>query len=223
MVITKEPLHVFKNYNSVEIYDDVVVKNFKNEKKFKRELAFYNIFKDYFKVPEILDVSADNCQITYERIKGHVLWHSSVLKNLTAKDLFDIRNRVPHLRGAKISNNLVKTLPAEVIDGSLVHGDLLLNNMIMKNNEVYLIDFEKGNYLFREFDDAYLTLSIYFEDEAKAFEYGRIASNNNADADKINIAKCAFLEGMLNNKNIQMNIKQTFANSVLKSNMLLRR
>ncbi|MGC8586328.1 MAG: phosphotransferase [Candidatus Micrarchaeia archaeon] len=77
----------------------------------------------------------------------------------------------------------------------LVHGDMKIDNIIVaQNNEIYLIDFEFGNYIFREFDDAYMLLSILQVDSLKANEYLKLVAKDSISKVK-NIRRTIFING----------------------------
>lgn len=208
MQIEKQPLMVFNNYNKVEIYDDIVIKTFKSKQRLSNEVKFYNIFQNHFNVPEIKEIDETKLIITYERINGTVLSNPDIFRKFDIRNIISIRNKVPLLSGPTEHNLLTTNLPMVMLKGNLVHGDFRLDNLIVsENGNVYLIDFESGNYLFKELDDAYLSLSISIIDPRKSEEYERIAINNIEEKERLIDGKLIFIRGVLINPNIPPKIK----------------
>ncbi|MGC8495906.1 MAG: phosphotransferase [Candidatus Micrarchaeia archaeon] len=87
----------------------------------------------------------------------------------------------PYIYSYSTLDNLYAYVPYK-----LVHGDMKIDNIIVaQNNEIYLIDFEFGNYIFREFDDAYMLLSILQVDSLKANEYLKLVAKDGVSKAKI--------------------------------------
>ncbi len=200
MHMKRHPLKVFNNYNNVELYKGVVVKTFKSRQRLYSEREFYDIFKDYFRVPKIKDVDVEKKTITYERIIGKAISDPNTLKRFDANALASIRSMIPKLFGIMRANILTEDLPQTVINGGLVHGDLRLDNIILsEHGNLYLIDFEAGNFLFREIDDAYLSLSISQVDEEKALKYEGITIRNDEEKEGLVLGKLFFAKALLMN------------------------
>lgn len=151
---------VIKNFNTVTIEKNVVIKEFAHVQRFQRELQFHKIFKEYVRVPEIY--TAHDNKIVYERIRAPRL--RDVLKE--KKDvslLIDSFSKIPLLHGemqpTKLFQDIVTKYPID-FEPTLVHGDFRTAN-ILYDGEPIFIDFEAGNYLFPEFDLAYLEFNIH--------------------------------------------------------------
>lgn len=78
-------------------------------------------------VPKVFEMDDKNMKVVMEYIQGDRL-----------KDIFDdLKNRKEIC--IKIGNAIAK-----LHDANIIHGDLTTSNMILKNNEVYFIDFGLG-------------------------------------------------------------------------------
>lgn len=150
------------NYNIVEIYKDKVIKIYCNKHRLENEVKFNKIFSEFFIVPEVLDIKGN--KVTYERLTNAVeLTKTSVDLSL----ITDLINSFPEIYD-KIESN--RGLPINEKKGRLIHGDLRLPNIFIRNNEFALIDLEYAGYLDPNFDLAYLYFSILGNNKAKLAE-----------------------------------------------------
>lgn len=201
------PSAIFSNYNTVEVYEDIVVKKFGSEQRLSNELKFHGLLRRHFKVPEIKEVDVGLCKVTYSRIKGTCLSEPETFKKLGVREIELIREQVPRISGKTEQNFLLAGAPEQILNGVLVHGDFRLSNLMLSKGEVYLIDFESGNFLFREFDDAYLSLSIGLVNQSEAEEYERLAIKSVEAKERLAIGKLLFIKGVLMNPHISQSTK----------------
>ena len=200
---------VFNHHNNVLIKDDIVIKQFLRKEDFQNEKEFYEIFSRYYNVPAIKKIDEENNTIVYARINGTSLTEKKILDEFSTKEIFLIRDKVPKIEGILKEGVLTQLLPNKYINGSLVHGDMKIDNIIVaQNNEIYLIDFEFGNYIFREFDDAYMLLSILQVDSLKANEYLKLAAKDGISKAKIIFGELYFINGVLMNPRINVEVKR---------------
>ncbi len=200
---------VFNHHNNVLIKDDIVIKQFLRKEDFQNEKEFYEIFSKYYNVPAIKKIDEENNTIVYARINGTSLAEKKILDEFSTKEIFLIRDKVPKIEGILKEGVLTQLLPNKYINGSLVHGDMKIDNIIVaQNNEIYLIDFEFGNYIFREFDDAYMLLSILQVDSLKANEYLKLAAKDGISKAKIIFGELYFINGVLMNPRINVEVKR---------------
>jgi len=196
------------NYNTVQRIDDTVAKHFMLKDRMLIEIEFLEKFKNYFNVPEIKRIDYETNTIFFEYIEGTPLSVKSALDNISANELYKFVERVPFEKGETRNNVLVNIFPPNIIDGYLTHGDFRTANIILsENGKLYLIDFENGNYLFREFDKAYLFLSLYWEDKNKAMEFLDIVRSNNQYNEKFLYAELYFINAVLLNPKIEQQTK----------------
>ena len=196
------------NYNTVQRIDDTVAKHFMLKDRMLIEIEFLEKFKNYFNVPEIKRIDYETNTIFFEYIEGTPLSVKPALDNLSANELYKFVERVPFEKGETRNNVLVNIFPPNIIDGFLTHGDFRAANIIMsENGKLYLIDFENGNYLFREFDKAYIFLSLYWEDKSKATEFLDIVRSNNQYNEKFLYAELYFINAVLLNPKIEQQTK----------------
>lgn len=111
-----------KNYRLTEIDDKL--RRFRTKRE-SRLLDKANMIK----VPKVLNVDEENFKITMEFIEGQLL-----------KDCLDIFNKNKRI---KICTTIGREI-GKLHDCSVIHGDLTTSNMILKNDEVYFIDFGLG-------------------------------------------------------------------------------
>ncbi|MGC9190588.1 MAG: phosphotransferase [Candidatus Micrarchaeia archaeon] len=160
-------------------------------------------------MPAIKKTDEENNTIVYARINGTSLTEKKILDEFSAKEIFLIRDKVPKIKGILKEGVLTQLLPDKYINGSLVHGDMKIDNIIVaQNNEIYLIDFEFGNYIFREFDDAYMLLSILQVDSLKANEYLKLVAKDGVSKAKIIFGELYFINGVLMNPRINVEVKR---------------
>ncbi len=199
---SKRLISIYRNYNNVEIYEDVVVKTFFKKERFERELAFYNLFSKYFSTPRLIELDEQNFRLIYERIKGSTLEDPETLEKVSAERIFALRNSIPMLEGETRLNILFSYMPRQIIDGKLVHGDFRVANIIMEEHagNLYLIDFELGNYAFRELDDAYMYMSLAAIDRPKARAYLNLILSSNCNKAKFLYGVRYFMQGLMRNK-----------------------
>ncbi|MGC8889062.1 MAG: hypothetical protein ACP5K3_03820, partial [Candidatus Micrarchaeia archaeon] len=163
---------LYKNYNAVYLDDKIIKKKFLSNMSFEAEIEFYDVFSQYLNVPKRLGVDRKEHVIYYTFIEGETLDKKEVLDSLSAKEIFALRERIPRLNGAMKENALTPIFGSLNFTPELVHGDFRLENIIIsKSGEFYVIDFEAGNYFFREFDDAYMFISLLRTDKEKANDY----------------------------------------------------
>ncbi len=110
-----------KNYRIPEI--DIEKRKYPTRKEAKLLQEASKIIN----VPKVFEMDDKNMKVVMEYIQGERL-----------KDIFDdLKNRKEIC--IKIGNSIAK-----LHDANIVHGDLTTSNMILKNNEVYFIDFGLG-------------------------------------------------------------------------------
>ncbi|MEM3227797.1 MAG: phosphotransferase [Candidatus Micrarchaeaceae archaeon] len=196
-------------HNFVRIEEKQVVKRFLRKEDFVNEQKFYQIFSKHFDVARIEKIDNESNTIFYERIRGEPLSEKEVLAGFGVEEILKIRDKVPSIKGKMIENMLTPLLPKEYIDNLLVHGDMRLDNIIVSNDgKTYLIDFEYGNYIFREFDDSYMHLSLIQKDKSKAKAYYDKVANNNDSKTKMLYGELFFIAGVLVNPNIDVITKR---------------
>jgi hypothetical protein len=196
------------NYNTVQLRDGSVAKHFLLKDRMLVEIEFLEKFKNYFNAPEIKRIDYETNTLFFEYIEGTPLSVKSALDILSANELYKFVERVPFEKGKTRDGILVNLFPPNVIDGYLTHGDFRTANIIMsEKGKLYLIDFENGNYLFREFDKAYLFLSLYWEDKSKAMEFLDIVRSNNQYNEKFLYAELYFINAILLNPKIEQQTK----------------
>ena len=196
------------NYNTVQLIDDTVAKHFMLKDRMLIEIEFLEKFKNYFNVPEIKRIDYETNTIFFEYIEGTPLSVKSALDNISANELYKFVERVPFEKGKTRNEALLILFPPNFIEGYLTHGDFRTANIILsENGKLYLIDFENGNYLFREFDKAYLFLSLYWEDKNKAMEFLDIVRSNNQYNEKFLYAELYFINAVLLNPKIEQQTK----------------
>jgi TP53 regulating kinase and related kinases len=106
-------------------------------------------------VPKIIGSDEKTKKITMEFIDGEKL--SEELNN------FPLEKQKKVCK--KITENIIK-----IHDKNIIHGDLTTSNMILKNNEVYFIDFGLG-FISHKFEDKAVDLHLLKQAlEAKHFE-----------------------------------------------------
>jgi len=196
------------NYNTVQRIDDTVAKHFMLKDRMLIEIEFLEKFKNYFNIPEIKRIDYETNTIFFEYIEGTPLSVKSALDNISANELYKFVERVPFEKGKIRNEALLILFPPNFIEGYLTHGDFRTANIILsENGKLYLIDFENGNYLFREFDKAYLFLSLYWEDKNKAMEFLDIVRSNNQYNEKFLYAELYFINAVLLNPKIEQQTK----------------
>ena len=112
-----------KNYRIKEI-DSKLIKS-----RTRQEARLLEKLKDEIKVPNILNVDEKNNVIEMEFIEGKKL--SEHFDSLNKKE----QNKVWRLIGKEV---------ALMHNENVIHGDLTTSNMILKDDQVYLIDFGLG-------------------------------------------------------------------------------
>ena len=112
-----------KNYRIKEI-DSKLIKS-----RTRQEARLLEKLKDEIKVPNILNVDEKNNVIEMEFIEGKKL--SEHFDSLNKKE----QNKVCRLIGKEV---------ALMHNENVIHGDLTTSNMILKDDQVYLIDFGLG-------------------------------------------------------------------------------
>jgi len=208
MPIDKKFKILGSNYNTVQLIDGSVAKHFLLRDRMLVEIEFLEKFKNYFNVPEIKKIDYETNTIFFEYIEGTPLSVKSALDNFSATELYKFVERVPFEKGETRNCTLLNLFPPNIIDGYLTHGDFRTANIILsENGKLYLIDFENGNYLFREFDKAYLFLSLYWEDKGKATEFLDIVRSNNQYNEKFLYAELYFINAVLLNPKIEQQTK----------------
>ena len=119
---------IFKENN--KIIKERIRKNYRNKdldeflrkSRTKKELKILaDLRRAGVKVPRIID--SDKYMIILEYIDGDKL-----------KDVLDRKNFEKHCKR-------IGEIVAKMHDGDIIHGDLTTSNLLVKNNELYLIDF----------------------------------------------------------------------------------
>ena len=109
--------------------------------------------------PKVLEVNEEKKEIILDFIDGKKL-----SENL---DSFEIKEQ------KKICRNIGENM-AKIHDNNIIHGDLTTSNMILKNEEVYFIDFGLGC-ISPKIEDKAVDLHLLKEAlEARHFEYWKI-------------------------------------------------
>jgi len=98
-------------------------------------------------VPRIFEVDEDNCKIYMENIEGILL--KEFLNEIEEEKIKEIMKIVGKQVGRLHSNDII-------------HGDLTTSNMIVKNNEVYFIDFGLAMYS-KRIEDKAVDLRLFLE------------------------------------------------------------
>lgn len=158
-----------KNYRLDEI-DDRLRNN-----RTKREAKLFD--KAETNVPKIINVDEKNFQIEMEYIEGDLLR--------------DILNKINEEKRKEIMMKVGKVI-ADLHSKNIIHGDLTTSNMILKNNDVYFVDFGLGFISAREEDkavDLHLLKqaleSTHFDIRDKCFNYILEGYKNYNEFDKI--------------------------------------
>lgn len=106
-----------KSYRIQELDEKIRKQRTRSESKIIKKLEFI------LPIPKILEVNEDKKEIIMEFIEGKKL--SEHLEGLDFKSI-----------SKQIAENIAK-----LHDQNIIHGDLTTSNMILKDNQIYLIDF----------------------------------------------------------------------------------
>lgn len=121
---------ISKGYRIPEIDEKLRKERTRSEAKILGKVSF---------APKLIDANEKSMTLTMEFLKGE-----------TIKSIFDKNSKSQML---KISRKIGERA-AELHDADIIHGDLTTSNMILKNNQVYFIDFGLGFISTKEEDKA---------------------------------------------------------------------
>ena len=198
---------LYNRHNKVALVEGNIAKTFATYSQLDLEIKFHDLFSRFFLVPEILKVSTQTNTIYYEFIKGATLRDRDILSAFSYSDLIALHDKIPKLKGTTRETILTVLFPKDIVDNSLVHGDFRLDNLLVNGKgDIYLIDFENSNYLFREFDDTYMYLSLLREDKDKAEKYYKHSSLNN-QRERVLLSQLFYINGVLINAKIDVSQK----------------
>ena len=117
-VIKKE--RVKKSYRLEELDNKI------RKLRTRREIKILQKAAGHIPVPKLLDASEETCTILMEYIDGH--------------KLAEVFNQLPTEKRKKVCKEIGKNI-ALLHKEDIIHGDLTTSNMILFEEEVYLIDF----------------------------------------------------------------------------------
>ncbi len=123
-VIVKE--RISKGYRIKQLDDELRRQRTKKEVKLLTDVRSIGI-----PTPKILQVDETNCKILMENINGQRL--KEHLNSISENDVKSLSIQLGKQIG-KLHNN------------NIIHGDLTTSNMILKNGEIYFIDFSLGEF-----------------------------------------------------------------------------
>ncbi|MCS7123652.1 MAG: KEOPS complex kinase/ATPase Bud32 [Candidatus Aenigmarchaeota archaeon] len=139
-MIIKE--RIKKGYRLKEIDEELRRKRTRKEAKIINDVRRLNI-----NVPKIFEIDEKNCKIVMEFIDGVVL--KDFINKIDKEEIEEIFFKIGKDIGKMHSSNIV-------------HGDLTTSNMILKNDEIFFIDFGLANYS-NKIEDKAVDLRLMYE------------------------------------------------------------
>ena len=137
-VLVKE--RVKKSYRIEQIDSKLRLNRTRQELKLMREARGHGVL-----TPRIISSDEKSCRIVMERIDGNLV-----------KDFLNVSKEFE-----KACNEIGKNI-GKLHDVGIIHGDLTTSNMIMKDGNVYLIDFGLG-YFSNRVEDMATDISVFLE------------------------------------------------------------
>jgi hypothetical protein len=126
-----------KDVKHIEFKNNYIIKEFKNKKYYNDTLEFYKYFNNDF-IPKLIDYDYKKITIKQENV-GNLL---SLKTNLPK----DWKEQLKNMEGFFIKNNIfvedIRFLP---------YTPLVINNLTVKNNKIYLVDLTMYNYRSRKY------------------------------------------------------------------------
>ncbi len=137
-----------KNYRNKELDKKIRYMRMKNE-----FLILYRLYENEFNIPILYDFNKYDMELIMENIEGITL-NEYLIKNNDYNILIKLGEIIAKMHSIKIS-----------------HGDLTPNNMIIKNNKIYLIDPSMGN-LYPEIEDIADDIFLFTESLKTLYKEG---------------------------------------------------
>lgn len=126
-----------KDVKHIEFKNNYIIKEFKNKNYYNNTLQFYKYFNTDF-IPKLIDYDNKKITIKQENV-GNLLSLKTNLPN-------DWRKQLKNMEKFFIKNNIfiedIRFLP---------YTPLVINNLTVKNNKIYLVDLTMYNYRSRKY------------------------------------------------------------------------